>query len=184
MEEKGEICCLVSKQQLTLGAASAAGWVPEFPCSCLHLYILFLRNLTRITSQNMPGFILPADTQSQCTVIKNGYKSKSYSLFYHPFCAYMVLVTEPCALQQAHRLIQYIFFIRPQHSVRFSVAWLDPFEVVQIAAMLLQSEDSNMHTNKTFKIQGQPISGAVKMFALLEVHIKRTLLCRNRKNSN
>lgn len=125
MEEKGEICCLVSKQQLTPGAASAAGWVPEFPCSCLHLYILFLRNLTRITSQNTSGFILSADTQSQCTVIKNGYKSKSYSLFYHPFIADRVLVTEPCALRRAHTWIQYMFFFFLDHSIQCVFLWHD-----------------------------------------------------------
>lgn len=58
-EEKSKERCLVSKQQLTLDAASAAGWVPEFPCFCLRLHILFLRNLTCLTSLNMSGFTSP-----------------------------------------------------------------------------------------------------------------------------
>lgn len=45
-KEKSEERSSVSKQQLTLGAAGAAGWVPKFPCFCLRLRILLLRNLT------------------------------------------------------------------------------------------------------------------------------------------
>lgn len=80
--KKSEERCLVSKQRLTLGAARAAGWVPEFPCFCLRLHILFLRNLTHLTSLNMSGFTLPSDTQSQCTVIESLYESKSPCLFF------------------------------------------------------------------------------------------------------
>lgn len=93
-KRRGEKCCLVSKQQLTPSAARAAGWVPEFPCFCLRLHILFLRNLTRLTSLNMSGFTLPSDTQSQHTVIKNLYESKSYSLF----ISKVALVTKPGVL--------------------------------------------------------------------------------------
>lgn len=82
-EEKSEERCLVSKQQLTLGAARAAGWVPEFPCFCLHLHILFLRNLTCLTSWNMSGFTLPSDTQPQCTVIESLWEQISLPLFLH-----------------------------------------------------------------------------------------------------
>lgn len=82
-EEKSEERCLVSKQQLTLGAARAAGWVPEFPCFCLHLHILFLRNLTCLTSWNMSGFTLPSDTQPQCAVIESLWEQISLPLFLH-----------------------------------------------------------------------------------------------------
>lgn len=58
---------------------NAAGWVLEFPCFCLRLHILFLRNLTHLTSLNttLPS---PPDTQSQRTVIESFYESKSLSL--------------------------------------------------------------------------------------------------------
>lgn len=111
-EEKSDERCLVSKQQLTLGAVRAAGWVPEFPCFCLRLHILFLRNLTRLTSLNMSGFTLPSDTQSQCTVIESLYESKSHSLFFCLFIADIAMATKSCVLQRTCRLILMALLIK------------------------------------------------------------------------